>query len=142
MSIAGAMLVVAAGAGWLFSEFSTVGHSNPLTPESGWWDRTMFWVGSNRIYVQGAVAGLLVLGSLLYLWRLLNKPKIVDFMIATEAEMKKVNWPSTHETFGYTWLVISGTFLIALILFVVDFAFLHLFQWLGVIKVSSDAAGS
>ena len=39
MSIAGAMLVVAAGAGWLWSELSTVGHTNPLIPESGWWER-------------------------------------------------------------------------------------------------------
>ena len=36
-----------------------------------------------------------------------RKPKVVDFMIATEGEMKKVNWSSRREILGSTWVVIT-----------------------------------
>ena len=51
-------------------------------------------------YIQGAVAAVVILVSGGVLWWLLNKPRIVDFMIATEAEMRKVNWPNRRETIG------------------------------------------
>ncbi|MBI4716392.1 MAG: preprotein translocase subunit SecE [Planctomycetes bacterium] len=57
-----------------------------------------------------------------------------DFMIATEGEMKKVSWSSKKEIIGSTKVVIVFTFLLALIIFVVDVAFQALFTWIGVLR--------
>ena len=50
----------------------------------------------------------------------MNKPANVDFLIATDSEMKKVNWTSRKELIGSTQVVIMFMFLIALFLFAVD----------------------
>ena len=57
-----------------------------------------------------------------------------DFMIATEGEMKKVNWSTRREIIGSTKVVILFTVLLALLLFVVDLSFQALFSWIGVLK--------
>ena len=59
-----------------------------------------------------------------------------DFMIATEGEMKKVNWSSRREIIGSTKVVILLTFVLAVILFVVDVAFQALFTGIGVLRTS------
>ena len=93
----------------------------------------------NALYWKaGIVAGTaLLVGALL--WLLLNKPKIADFMIATENEMKKVNWPSKQAVIGLTWIVIAGTLMIALILFVADFGFTNLFQAIGILETEATS---
>ena len=53
-------------------------------------------------------------------WRLMNKPSNVDFLIATDSEMKKVNWTSRKELIGSTRVVILFMFFIAIFLFGVD----------------------
>jgi len=87
-----------------------------------------------RLYVQAgmAVAMMLVGGGLL--WWVLNKPRVADFLIATESEMRKVNWPTSSEIIGSTWVVICGTILMAVLLFVVDIGFALLFQSIGVLE--------
>ncbi len=67
----------------------------------GWFGAGEPWT---EIPVLGAVDGpkiialiaLAVLGFLLH-WAL-NTPKIADLLIETEAELRKVTWPSAHET--------------------------------------------
>ncbi len=70
----------------------------------------------------------------LIVWRLINKPANVDFLIATDSEMKKVNWTSRKDLIGSTKVVILFMFMIALILFVIDLVFWVLFYWMGVLK--------
>ena len=55
--------------------------------------------------------------------RMMNKPKNVDFLVATDSEMKKVNWTSRKELIGSTEIVIIFMFLIAFFLFAVDWIF-------------------
>ena len=121
----------------------------------GYWTRTLTAIGAgtlvvtgalwlwaqmdridseNRIYYQSgtAVAMIAFFGILLF-W-LLNKPNVADFMIATEAEMKKVNWPSKKQVIELTWVVICGTILMASLLFVVDLGFGALFIEIGVLE--------
>jgi preprotein translocase SecE subunit len=57
-----------------------------------------------------------------------------DFMIATEGEMKKVNWSTRREIIGSTKVVILFTILFAVFLFVVDLVFQFLFSAIGVLK--------
>jgi preprotein translocase subunit SecE len=91
-------------------------------------------LGSLKIdaYVQyGVPAALLVLLAGLMFW-LVNRPQTADFLIATEAEMKKVSWSSRKEVVGSTKVVIITTFILAAILFLVDVLFANLFQLIGV----------
>jgi len=67
-------------------------------------------------------------------WYYLNKPKGVDFFIATESEMKKVNWTSRKEIIGSTKVVIGFMFLIAALLFVYDQYFTRIFYLFGVLN--------
>ena len=106
LSAIGAGTLVLAGAAWLYAK---------IVPS--------FTAVDNRIYYQAGVATAVILGFGLLIYWLLNKPRIVDFMIAVEAEMKKVNWPSRKEIIGSTWVVICGTLLIAALLFVINFVF-------------------
>lgn len=89
--------------------------------------------GDNILFWQAGIvaATALLVGGLL--WMLLNKPKIADFMIATENEMKKVNWPTRQAIIALTWVVICGTFMIAAILFIADLGFSNLFIELNIL---------
>ncbi len=66
-------------------------------------------------------------------WRLMNKPSNADFLIATDGEMKKVNWTSRRELIGSTKVVIIFMFLIAFILFFIDIIFGYFFQLIRVL---------
>ena len=85
---------------------------------------------SISIYIIG---GLLALFALVVFW-LMNKPNNADFLIATDSEMKKVNWTSKKELWGSTKIVIIFMFLIASMLFGFDIIFGYLFYWAGVLK--------
>lgn len=85
------------------------------------------WLIAGIIAAFVAVYGALV-------WWLTNKPTNVDFLIATDSEMKKVNWTSRKELIGSTKVVIVFMFLIATFLFVVDIVFGYFFYFLNVMK--------
>jgi preprotein translocase SecE subunit len=63
-----------------------------------------------------------------------NKPSTVDFLIATDSEMKKVNWTTRKELIGSTKVVIVFMFLIAIYLFVCDLIFGGFFQMVHVLR--------
>lgn len=88
-----------------------------------------------RVYLQAAVAGLIaLLGSIAIYWFIALSPRAVDFLIATQGEMNKVNWSTRREIFGSTWVVIVAAFLIAALLFVIDSGFAAFFQAIRVIE--------
>ena len=81
----------------------------------------------------GVVIGVVVgLGLLAY--SLMNKPTNVDFLIATDSEMKKVNWTSRAELIGSTKIVVIFVLLITVILFVIDVIFGYFFWFIDVLK--------
>jgi preprotein translocase subunit SecE len=86
--------------------------------------------------IAAAAVAIFAIGYSWLAWHLLNKPANVDFLIATDSEMKKVNWTSRAELIGSTKIVIIFMFLIALFLFTVDQIFGWLMFWIHVLKVS------
>ena len=89
------------------------------------------------VYLQAAGAGLmLVVGAIFVFWQVGLKPRSVDFLIATDAEMKKVNWSTRREVTGITQVVIVAFFMIAGILFVIDIVFNTFFSWIHVIRTA------
>ena len=90
------------------------------------------------VYVQAGVTviTLLVFGWLGY-WLIALKPRVVDFMVATEGEMKKVNWSTRREVLGSTWVVIALVIIIAVLCFAYDRIFQLLFQLLKVLETTA-----
>ncbi|MBN2020581.1 MAG: preprotein translocase subunit SecE [Sedimentisphaerales bacterium] len=74
-------------------------------------------------------AGILLAAAVMLLW-LVNKPNIADFMIASEGEMKKVNWSSRQEIAVSTFIVIVVVVILAVILGAADFIFQLAITWL------------
>ena len=81
------------------------------------------------------IAALLIGYGLLVFW-LMNKPNNADFLIATDSEMKKVNWTSRQQLIGSTKVVIIFMFLVAALLFAFDIIFGYLFYFLNVLQSS------
>jgi preprotein translocase subunit SecE len=70
--------------------------------------------------------------TLLIFW-VVNKPKIADFMIAAEGEIKKVSWASRAEIMASTVVVISVVILMSGLLFLADLFFK--FAMMNVLKI-------
>jgi len=67
-----------------------------------------------------------VLGVVVFFY--LNKPNVVDFLVATETEMKKVSWSSRAELLGSTAVVIVTVFALALFIYFADTIFILFFK--------------
>ncbi len=94
--------------------------------------------GLEPIYTQ-TVAFVLVFGGAAWLGYYLigRKPRVVDFLIATEGEMKKVNWSTRREIRGSTVVVIGLTFVIALIISFLDYlVYAPLFTWAKILEAA------
>jgi preprotein translocase SecE subunit len=63
-----------------------------------------------------------------------NKATTVDFLIATDSEMKKVNWTSRKDLIASTKIVIIFMLIIAVFLFSCDLLFGAFFHLIGVLK--------
>ncbi len=85
-------------------------------------------------YVQLGVPTLVVaiLGFAVY-WVVGKSRRTSDFMILTEGEMKKVSWSTRKEVIGSTKVVIFVVIAMSLLLFVVDYVFMRVFRWIGVL---------
>lgn len=91
----------------------------------------------NRLYIQSAIELVVLAIFAVGIYYILNKPKVVDFMIATEAEMRKVSWPDRREIVGSTWVVICGTLMMAVLLQLVDVIFFKFFAAIHVLRIKS-----
>ncbi|MBI1368678.1 MAG: preprotein translocase subunit SecE [Planctomycetes bacterium] len=126
-------------------------------PGQGYWTRLLSALGGGILVVAGALwimqkleviqsdygvfirwgvalAVIIAVGLLLYRFTG-TSPRTCDFMIATEGEMKKVNWPARKEVIGSTWVVIWCVILLATLLFLSDVAFSSFFKWIKVLDI-------
>ena len=60
-------------------------------------------------------------------------PKFADFLIAVEAEMTKVSWPTQTELVRSSLVVIFFIVSLAAILFMFDLVWRTVFQFIGII---------
>jgi preprotein translocase subunit SecE len=65
-------------------------------------------------------------------YRAVNVPAFADFLIAVEAEMNKVSWPSRPELFRASLVVLVTIFLLAGVLTVFDLWWKFFFSRLGI----------
>jgi len=68
-------------------------------------------------------------------FRLVNVPQFADFLIAVEAEMKKISWPTLQECFRAAAVVIVTMFMLAALLFAYDRFWIKFFEIIHVLQV-------
>ena len=65
---------------------------------------------------QFVLPGVMLLAGLWGAYRLVNVPGVADFLIAVEAEMNKVSWPTRAELYRASMVVLIMIFALAFIL--------------------------
>jgi preprotein translocase subunit SecE len=71
------------------------------------------------------VPAVLLLGFLVLAYWVSNRPKVADYLIETETEMKKVTWPTHREVFSATLVVIVVVVVMGIFLFGIDRVFVE-----------------
>jgi preprotein translocase subunit SecE len=79
--------------------------------------------------VRFLVPGLLLAAGLWFCYRLVNLPRFADFLIAVEAEMAKVSWPSGTEVIRSSMVIIFLMFALAAILAMYDLFWRFVLQY-------------
>jgi len=116
--------------------FGAVKLHNYLYIHTGWGSKaltTVTFPGKKLpIYVAllPAAAVVLLTGAVT-VWYL-NRPKVADFLIETEGELKKVSWPPRNEFVGSSIVVILVISFLSLFLFGVDEDLSKAMKWLGI----------
>ena len=110
--------LIALGMVWLWKEFDGV---------------TMFGLEPTYIRVGVMILAALTCGGLI--WYLLGIHRsTVEFMVATEGEMRKVNWSSRREVETCTRVVIMLTIFTAAYCWGFDIVFASIFRWMSVLR--------
>ena len=118
-TVVGVALVSLLGLLWLWEYFKLIpiGSTNPL-----------YVAATGAILVGGAITAITY-------YLVFVKPGSVDFLIATEGEMKKVNWSTRREVIGSTTAVIVTAMAITVFCYLIDRAFFWFFAQIKVLDV-------
>jgi len=128
-------------------------------PGQGYWTRVLTGVGGGVLIAAGIVWLIEQLSVIQGDWRMIAQliavlivagvfgplvyraaaasPRTGDFLIATEGEMKKVNWPARKEVTGSTWVVIWTVVLLTILLYTSDFLFTVFFRSIGILETAA-----
>lgn len=79
-----------------------------------------------------SVPGVLLAAGLWFGYRVVNWPRFADFLVAVEAEMNKVTWPSKDELIRASIVVMFTIFFLAIALFFFDIVWQSVFEAIGV----------
>jgi preprotein translocase subunit SecE len=66
-------------------------------------------------------------------FRIVNMPRVAEFLIAVEAEMVKVSWPNNKEVYVTTIVVITVMMIFCVLLACYDLIWHYLFRFIGVL---------
>jgi preprotein translocase SecE subunit len=119
VSAAGFGLLIAMGTFWIWQKVG-----------AGQQSAAMRWTGI------GLAAGFFLGVGATVFWLLGRNVRSVDFLIATEGEMKKVNWSTRREVISSTGVVIFTMLVIATFCFFCDQVFAWGFLQVGVLDGS------
>ncbi len=102
---------------------------------SGWLPADM--ADTSKAWLSALISVSVFVGLSLFIYLVVNKPKSAEFMIETEGEMKKVNWPAKKEVISSTKVVIITVLAMAVLLGLIDFLFHWFFQVIGIITTKA-----
>jgi len=77
-----------------------------------------------------------------FAFRIVNYPRFADFLIAVEAEMTKVSWPSNAELYRSSFVVIFVLFSMMVLLYSFDWFWVIVFKFLGILQVGGTKEAS
>ena len=126
VTLAAVALVVAAGC-YRFSQFyrqppGFVSRWLPAMAEPSWW-----------LVIRVAIPSIMAIVCLWASYRLVNLPRFADFLIAVEAEMNKVSWPTRSELFRSSVVVLVCIIVLAIVLALFDWVWFWLFKTLKIL---------
>jgi preprotein translocase subunit SecE len=98
----------------------------------GCWRLSHTFSGESPVYSLWLPLVLFGVGTWL-VFRAVNIPRFADFLIAVEAEMNKVSWPSRGELFRSSLVVIFVIFGLAAILLAYDIFWKAVLKFLGIV---------
>lgn len=78
------------------------------------------------------IPAVVLLAGIWFGYRIVNWPNFADFLIAVEAEMNKVTWPSKDELIRASIVVMFTIFFLATALFLFDILWQQFFSFIGV----------
>ncbi len=128
MTFLGLLLMFAWGGSWVKNQVEAISFARPEGATGT--DPALIWGWSSLI-------ALVFVGAVLSYWIAYSKAGTGEFFIATEGEMKKVNWSSRKEVMGSTWVVIGVSLFLALVLLLVDLVFSTFFKGIGILDAGA-----
>ena len=96
-----------------------------------------FWLPVKWGGLQYVIAGGIAAAGWWVSYRIVNYPVFADFLIAVEAEMAKVSWPSRAELTRAATVVIIVIFVLAAVLFSYDVIWNWIFTTFGILEKAS-----
>lgn len=99
----------------------------------GAWRLSLFLLQYGQV-VQYAVPALVLAVGCWVVFRGVNMPRFADFLIAVEAELNKVSWPSKAELVRSTIVVLVTIWALVVVLFAYDLLWRVLLKALGVVS--------
>ena len=100
----------------------------------GCWRLGAEGLAKQQLAVQYAVPSVLLVMGMWIGYRLVNYPPFADFLIAVEAEMNKVSWPTWRELSRSTIVVIVLIVGLTAVLFGLDLLWAFVLKVLGITK--------
>jgi preprotein translocase SecE subunit len=129
----GIILLVGAGIYALYN------HGTLTTADQHWIVRVPFTEWSLWLLpdIRYTVPLLFAAAGLWFAFRVVNLPVFADFLIATEAELNKVSWPTRKSVVQDTIVVLTTVLMLTVFLFLVDLGWGWLLsnRYVGVIRV-------
>ena len=121
-----------------YTRLSTTIAYAALVAMGAWWVSKQFVgvdFGFPSVYASASAAVIVIaIFGLVGYWLIGRRPKSVDFLVATEGEMKKVNWSTRREVVGSTIIVLFISFVIALLCASFDLVFAWSFTIIDVLE--------
>lgn len=119
MSVVGFGLLLLLGAVWIFDLIDSRGTGGVTT----------------RYVAFGVGLAVAIVGAVVIYYYCGVNQRSVDFFVATEGEMKKVNWSTRREIIGSTALVLIISASISILCWVLDTVWAVAMRGLGVLQV-------
>ena len=94
-----------------------------------------FFAFFQRLLGLGGSWGLFGVLAIIALWvslRLVNYPRLADFLISVEAELNKVSWPNSTTLWRATGVVIFVILALSAVLYLFDLVWTIVFQFLRI----------
>ena len=97
------------------------------------WSLYNYGLGQWNEATRYGLAGGILFGGLWLAYRVVNYPKFADFLIAVEAEMNKVSWPTKNELIRSSMVVLFVILALTGLLFFFDIFWQTVFTNLGIL---------